>query len=205
MQDAQLRMCIHAAFLTYLHPPHGRSCMASIKAAAARERKRPPRGVGAAAMRPIKSRSARAHPAAAPAACGAAAVAADTAAPAQATQDAIRVVLRGPAAGHAAAAPARSAEELEAASMWLLAERERSGGDPAAGRLRHRMAAEDDVGMSDGSDAFGTFDSASESGGAAGKSPHEGGACSLSLAVLLSLRLLLSLKGVSFINVAIQV
>jgi len=70
--------------------------------------------------------------------------------------------------------------------MWLLAERARDGRDPAADRLRHCMAAEDDVGMSDGSHALGTFDSASEPDDAAANGPHAGGACCLSQAVLLA-------------------
>jgi hypothetical protein len=69
--------------------------------------------------------------------------------------------------------------------MWLLAERERNGGDSEAGRLQNCTAAEDDVGMSDGSYTLDTCDSASESGGAAADGPHAGGACCLSQAVFL--------------------
>ena len=123
------------------------------------------------------------HPAAAPAA-GAARAAARATAPVQGKQDVTRVTQRGRAEGDAAAAPALSAEQRESASMWLLAERARDGGDLAAGRLRHGTAAGHYMDMSDGSHAPGTFDSA-EPGGATGDGPHAGGACCLYLAVLL--------------------
>jgi len=89
------------------------------------------------------------------------------------------------AAAAAGAASARSAEQRESAPMWLLAERARDGRNPAAGRFRQRTTGEDDVGMSDGSLAPSTFDSASEPDGAPGDGPHGGGACCLSLTVLL--------------------
>jgi hypothetical protein len=81
------------------------------------------------------------------------------------------------AAAAVGAAPARSADQHESASMWLLAERERNGGDPAAGRLRPHAAAEDDLGMSDASLTPGTLDSAPEPDDAADDDPHAGGAC----------------------------
>jgi len=86
--------------------------MASLKAAYER---RVCEG-GAAAARPIEIRIVRAHLAAAPAA-GAAPAATRTAVPAQATQDTPRVVLCERTEGHAAAAPAHSAEEFEAAPL----------------------------------------------------------------------------------------
>ncbi len=201
-------MCVRVSKLYF--GCRGRACMASREARrkAARERR-----ACLAAAWPTESRGARAHPAAALAA-GAAAVAA----PAHATQGATREAQRGRAEGDAADAPGHPAEEREAAplsplaarardaaaaaaagaalahyaeqhestSMWLLAERARDGGDPAATILRHCMAGENDVDMSDGSLAPGNFDSASESG----KSPPAGGACCLSLAVLLIFRAL---------------
>jgi len=109
------------------------------------------------------------------------------------------------AAAAAGAAPGRSADQHESASMWLLAERERNGGDPEAGRLRHCTAGEDDVHMSHGLIALGTYDSASESGGAAGDGPHAGGACCLSVAVLLSLRALPSPDSLCIFIAAVRV
>ncbi len=91
------------------------------------------------------------------------------------------------AAASAGAAPARSAEQRESASMWLLAECERDGDDLAPGCLRHGMAAEDVI-MSGGLHAFGTFDSISEPDNAPGNGPHADGACALSLAMLMSLK-----------------
>jgi hypothetical protein len=108
------------------------------------------------------------------------------------------------AAAAAGAAPARSAELRESAPMWLLAERARDGGDPTAGRLRHRTTGMDDVGVSDGSLAPGTYDSASERGGAAGDGPHAGGACSLSPAVLARLRALPSPVSLCLLIAAVQ-
>jgi hypothetical protein len=163
--------------------PRGRSCMASLQTAAARKRKQRARVAGAAAPGRTGHSSA-AHPPAAPAA-GAARTAARTSAPARGNQDVTRVVQRGRAGGDAAAAPARSAEQRESASMWLLAERACGGSDPAAGRLRHGTSAGNDVDMSDGSHAPGSFDSASAPDDAAGNGLHAGGACCLSPAVLL--------------------
>jgi len=177
--------------------------MASLQAKAAYMRKHRARRAGAAAPGPTGHSSA-AHPAAARAA-GAARAAARATAPARGNQDVTEVAQRGRAEGDAAAAPAHSAEQRESTSMWLLAERARDGGDPAAGRLRHGTAAGDDVDMSDGSHAPGTFDSAFERDGAAGNGPHAGGACCLSPAVLLSLRVLQSPTALWLIDVAIGV
>jgi len=118
---------------------------------AARERKRRAREASAFAARPTKRRSAHARPAAALAARAAPAAAR---APFlnQFTQDIARIVQRGRAEGGAAAAPARSAEDGEAASTWSPAARGRDADDPAGGGLLRSMAAE---GMSDGSRARG--------------------------------------------------
>ena len=177
--------------------------MPSLQAAAAYMRKHRARLAGAAAPGPTRHSSAAQHPAAAPAA-GTARAAARATAPARGNQDVTEVAQRGRAEGDAAAAPAHSAEQRESTSMWLLAERARDGGDPAAGRLRHGTAAGDDVDMSDGSHAPGTFDSAFERDGTAGNGPHAG-ACCLSPAVLLSLRVLQSPTALWLINVAIGV
>ena len=167
----------------------GRSCMPSLQAAAAYMRKHRARLAGAAAPGPTRHSSAAQHPAAAPAA-GTARAAARATAPPGGNQDVARVLQRERAEGDVAAAPARSAEQPESASMWLLAGRGRDGGNPAAGCLRCGTAASNDVDMSDGSHAPGTFDSASEPGGGAGIAPHAGGARRLSLAVHLSLEAL---------------
>ncbi len=227
-----VRMRVHAGFLSNVHQTGGRSCMASIKARNERlARKRRARPASADAAGPT-GRSSAAHPAAAPAA-GAACAAAQTADPAQVTQDVTRVVQRGRAGGDAAAARAHPAEECEAAPLpspaarardaaaaaatgaaptrsaerrelafaWVPAERGRDGGEPAAGHLRHRTATDNDVDMPNGLDALGTYDSNSESG----DSPHAGGACCLSLAVLLSLRALPCPDSLCLLMAAIRV
>ncbi len=205
-----VRMRVHAGFLSDVHPTRGRSCMAGLQARAACKRKQLARLAGAAAPGPTGHSSA-AHPAAAPAA-GASAAAAPAQATRDATRVAQRGRAEGDAAAApahpaeeceaaplsslaarardaaaaaaAGAALAHYAEQHESASMWLLAERAHDGGDPAANGLRHCMAGEDDVGMSDGSLAPGNFDSASDPDDAAGIGPHAGGACCLSLTVL---------------------
>ncbi len=182
--------------------------MASREAARKAVRKRPTR---LAAAWPTESRAARAHPAAAPA-VGAAAAAATAQATQDATRVAQRGRAEGDAAAapphpaeeceaaplssfaaqarDAAAAAAAGAalahyvEQHASASMWLLGEHARDGGDPAANGLRRCMAGEDDMSMSDGLHAPSTFDSASYPDDA-GNGPDAGGACCLSVAVLL--------------------
>ena len=134
--------------------------------------KRRAREVSAAAARPTERRSAQACPAAAPAA-GAALAAARTNLFAQVTQHIIQVYQRGRAGGSAAAVPARSAKDGEAASMCSPAACGRGIDDPAAGGLWHRTAAED---ASDGSYARGAAGSA-EPAGVAGDGLRAGGAC----------------------------
>jgi len=151
----------------------GRCCVNSLKAM--RERaalKLRAREASAAAARPTERRSAHACPAAAPAA-GAALAAAQTNLFAQVTQHIIQMYQRGRAGGSAAAVPARSAEDGEAASMCSPAACERGIDDPAAGGLWHRTAAED---TSDGSHARGAAGSA-EPAGMAGDSQRAGGSC----------------------------
>ncbi len=175
MQDAQFRQGAHTGFLSDAHRTRSRSCKAGLKARRERDMRKGRARPAGAAAAGHAGHSSAARPAAAP------------------------------AAGAAGAAPARSAEQRESASMRLVAEHARDGGDQSAGRLRHRTTGEDVAGTSDGSLAPGTFDSASEPGGAAGDSPRAGGACCLSPAMLSSLRALLSLDSLCLLIAAVRV
>jgi len=180
-------MRVQTGLLTDAHLTHGRCCTASNKA----RRKRQPHEVGAASARPNETKSAHAHPAAAPTAAGAAPEAARTAAPAQAAQGATGMVQRGRAEGHAAAVPAHPAEECGAAPL-----------PPPAARARNTAAA---TAAGAAPHALGTFDSASEPDDASGNDPHAGGACHLSLAVLMVSRVLLSPNSLCLLIAAVRV
>ncbi len=155
--------------LSGLHRTRGRCCMAGLKRRKHYDHERRELLAGAAAPGPTRDSSA-AQPAAAPSA-EAVAVAAQTTAQGHVTQDSTRVFQRARAIGDAAVTPARSAEQDATAPVRTPAERARNISSAAARR---------------------TADGGPEPGGAAGTGPHVGGACHLSLAMLLSPRALIS-------------
>jgi hypothetical protein len=154
--------------------------MASLKAARERCARKPrPRLAGVATPGPSGDSSA-AHPPAAPAAARAAA---QTHAHGQVTQDSDLMFQRARAIRDAAATPARSAEQHEAAPVRSPGERARNISSAAASRSRSRAAA-DDVADTSSSDAGSSYapsiaDGAPEPGGAAGSGPRAGGASKL--------------------------